>query len=760
METIKKTSIIELKNVYKGYKAKPNNVLILKNVNLSINKGEFVVVFGPSGSGKSTILNLILGLEKATQGDVILQGENINNLSEDELADIRKGGIGIVYQQPYWVKSLTVVENIALPLMLKGISKPDSIIKAQKILDSIGLLDWAEYHPHELSSGQQQKVSLARALVTEPSIIIADEPTGNLDYKSGQVVSMYLKELANAGKTVIMVTHNLDNLDFADRVVSILDGKVNNEYLISNENKTEVKNKLINEKPNSDSPKEKVLKKDLDVLINDQIKMYDSLNRGSLRSSFAGLYNILKSILLGLYLVIFNVIDSIFSIPHIPGFKTIRKSLNIFSRGIVNSIDRNSGGVSYFDIFKLSTKTLFAKRNRTIITIGGIAFGIGFTAFLISLGYGLEQLVISRSTQLEQLKQVEVYPPLGESVDIDETTIAAVSTINNVESVYPVINVAGKVNYQNSNIDVVVYGVSSNYLNSSGSTILKGGYFEEDKDLQSPSSYPVSYTINDQFSSERKAVVNQAFLDLIGLNIDNSVGKIFKLRYVPVNDQVPVDSSDLISYDYQISGIISSSESPVIYTPLSEVRKVGIDKYSQLRIVATNQSHVSDIRLRLNALGYRTSSVQDTVKQIESFFSSARLIFAAIGFVALFVGSLGMFNTLTVSLLERTKEVGLLKTMGMKSKEVRELFLSEAIIMGLYGGILGILIGLLGGYISSSIVSLISVLRGSSSLAVTYLPFSTALLIIIVSAFTGIATGFYPSRRATKISALDALRYE
>mgnify|MGYP005839642495 FL=1 len=126
----------------------------------------------------------------------------------------------------------------------------------------------------------------------------------------------------------------------------------------------------------------------------------------------------------------------------------------------------------------------------------------------------------------------------------------------------------------------------------------------------------------------------------------------------------------------------------------------------------------------------------------------------------MFVGSLGMFNTLTVSLLERTREVGLLKTMGMKSKEIREVFLSEAIIMGVYGGIVGIIIGVIGGYVISFIISIISVLRGYDGLTITYLPLTTAMGIILVSAFTGIATGFYPARRATKISALDALRYE
>lgn len=194
--------------------------------------------------------------------------------------------------------------------------------------------------------------------------------------------------------------------------------------------------------------------------------------------------------------------------------KNLRSSIANLFKGIVSSINQNKNSISYFDIFNLSLETLFSKRNRTIITIGGIAFGIGFTAFLISIGYGLEQLVISRSAQLEKLRQIEVYPPLGESITIDDASIAAIKSINQVEKVLPVINAAGKVNYQNSNIDVVVYGVQSDYLRLSDSVLVSGDYFKSNLNskVETPVSAPVSMpvAIESNFSSERKAVVNIA----------------------------------------------------------------------------------------------------------------------------------------------------------------------------------------------------------------------------------------------------------
>jgi ABC-type antimicrobial peptide transport system permease subunit len=621
---------------------------------------------------------------------------------------------------------------------------------------------WANYNPSELSSGQQQKVSLARALITDPEIIIADEPTGNLDYKSGQLITGYLKDLASKGKTVIMVTHNLDYVNYAERVINIFDGQVADDIQVGSSSVDDIKQSLIKErtKDSEDEP----IKKELDILIDEQSRIYESAKDKKRRISrlFINLKNTIVSILLGTLLVILKIVEYFLSFRFLPKFiKNLKNPLEKFCRMVVNLLNRNEGGINYFDVFTLSYHNLFAKRNRTLVTIIGVSFGIGFTAFLISIGYGLEQLVISRSAQLEQLKQIDAYPPLGESIKIDDESISNIRDINNVDQVLPVINVAGKVNYQNSNIDVVVYGVQSDYLDQSDFTLVAGEYYKSNENYLV--SYPVSApsTSTTVPSSDRNAVVNLAFLDLIGLSAENAVGKTFGLRYVPINSQgASEEIKQTVSEDYIVTGIISSNQSPIIYTPIKEVKKSGISDYTQVRIVTSNPDFVNLIRQQLNVLGYRTTSVQDTVSQIEGFFSTARIIFAIVGLVALFVGSLGMFNTLTVSLLERTREVGLLKTMGMKSNEVKDLFISEAIIMGVFGGLFGIVIGLLGGLLLSVILSAISVLRGFEPLNVTYLPFTTAVLIVLISALTGIATGFYPSRRATKISALDALRYE
>lgn len=223
-------SIFQAKNISKTFFVKAQNVTVLSDINMEVRKGEFLVIFGPSGCGKSTLLHTILGLELPTGGDVTFFGKSLyKNLDEDGRSDLRKGHIGMVYQQPNWIKALTVKENIMVPLRLAGMNSVLANSKAQEVLKLVGMTDWQDYIPTELSSGQQQKIALARAVVTNPDVLIADEPTGNLDFKSGQELMKLLSVLHQNGKTVIMVTHDLEYLSYAQRSLEMLDGHIVSE---------------------------------------------------------------------------------------------------------------------------------------------------------------------------------------------------------------------------------------------------------------------------------------------------------------------------------------------------------------------------------------------------------------------------------------------------------------------------------------------------------------------------------------------------
>lgn len=205
---------------------------------------------------------------------------------------------------------------------------------------------------------------------------------------------------------------------------------------------------------------------------------------------------------------------------------------------------------------------------------------------------------------------------------------------------------------------------------------------------------------------------------------------------------------------------VFSSSTPVVYVPFLDVRSLGVVNFSQLKVVTKETQDLPLVRRRIEAQGYVTHSVADTVAQINTLFATLKTVLALLGTVALSVAALGMFNTLTVSLLERTREVGLMKAMGMKSEEVKELFLTESMIMGLFGGLLGILLGFLLGKLLGIILSLFAIGKGVGLIDVSYLPLPFLLLVIGLSLLVGVGTGLYPARRATKISALNALRYE
>lgn len=222
----KKPPVIELRELTKRYGLGDAQHDALDAVNLRIQKGEFVAIMGPSGCGKTTLLNIIGLLDRADDGEYLLDGIPVASLSHAQHARIRSTKIGIVFQSFNLINRLTVLENVALPLSYKGISRTKRLERASSVLKTFHLQEREYYMPWQLSGGQMQRVAIARALVNEPSIILADEPTGNLDSRSSHVIMEELSELHKKGNTIIMVTHNPNLTSYASRVIHMLDGKI------------------------------------------------------------------------------------------------------------------------------------------------------------------------------------------------------------------------------------------------------------------------------------------------------------------------------------------------------------------------------------------------------------------------------------------------------------------------------------------------------------------------------------------------------
>jgi ABC-type lipoprotein export system ATPase subunit/ABC-type antimicrobial peptide transport system permease subunit len=747
--------IITSTNVWKSFETGDNYTTVLKDIALSIKKGEFVVLFGPSGCGKSTLLNTLMGLEHPDKGDIKFKGMEIWNLNSDDRAVIRKSDIGIVYQQQNWLKSLNVLENVAVIGSLLGVDKHKAEDIAMEKLKLVGMTHRAKYKPYELSSGEQQRISLARALMSDPSLIIADEPTGNLDVKSGLIIMNILKDLSKAGKTILTVTHNPEHFEFADRILFMIDGRIRKNINVTKDNIDEIKKGAVEEiekfvegtEKGEIEEKEKAPKPV--PYVEEPSKGKDKIKHALDSLKFLAVYTLSMLLLLLLYIPAY-ILDKIFLKKGKLSSRARDFIIKIFNvsegrkQGIVASINS-------WELGEISLSYLMEKKSRTIITVLGIGVGIGFITFLLSIGYGLEGLVIDEIAEIEEMRQVTVNPVVGSKVVLDEENYEIISNIDGVKDVHPLINVATTVYYKDSQTDIVAYGVNSNYLDVTKEIFLAGGNFDQ---------------------TEQEIVVDSNLLELLGLDTQDIIGEKFSLEFIPVDQEIDIVKAEEESslekvrgtYDdrveYTIAGVVDNGDSPVIFFPIDDAKKYGIENYSEVLVSLTDNSDMVAVRKEIETLGMETTSVMDTVAQVENLFKYLRIGLAGLGIIAFLIAVLGMINTLTVSLMERTREVGLLKSIGMRSNEVEKLFITESLLIAFFGGVSGILLGYLFGVGVSLIISVISVSRGGEYLAISKMPIYLIVGVIFVSVLIGFLTGLYPSKRAVKMSPLDALRYE
>lgn len=654
---------------------------------------------------------------------------------------------------------------------------------------------------------------------------------------------------------------------------------------------------------------------------------------------FISLLSIASFSLLLMVFIIVKAVRKVFSIKFMPGFikiPVIAVFDKLYSWSIKTLDNPSKKTIPKISLIELSIRNMKAKKTRTLVTVGGMSIGIAAIVFLVSIGYGLQNLVINRVARLDEMRQTEVVSQTGGKVKIDDKTLSDFSNLDGVEKVLPMIAAVGRVNYQNSVSDMAVYGVTSDFLNASAikpskgsifesneialdssflpvktsvdsteklgvygkifadvefsleagawipvyadpsdeSTLLgytkrldgqyygeeawgdsylgspagsfgytedneplgkwvradfllwlkqscdvsttgdcedgqylvfrdasnaqvsKTGYIKESNLLVVPSNIPSSRvsaaettaadvptsaydwvelesendlkavsntkTVELPSDTEKMAVVNRSMLKILNIDEADAVGKTFSTSFIIVGELLENASEKIESVPatYTIVAVTPDEKTPIFYAPFIDLRSLGVNNYSQVKVVAENQGKLSTIRKQIEAMGYSTQSVSDTVAQINTLFSTARTVLALLGLVALSVASLGMFNTLTVSLLERIREVGLMKAMGMKSHEVKNLFLTESMIMGLFGGILGISMGYVAGKLFGLLLSAFSLSKGAGFIDIAYIPYFFVMAIIILSLFVGVITGIYPAKRATKISALNALRYE
>ena len=359
----------------------------------------------------------------------------------------------------------------------------------------------------------------------------------------------------------------------------------------------------------------------------------------------------------------------------------------------------------------------------------------GFTPILDELGRHKWETVCLQSKDLQILSRLEFAEVLGESTE------SAALEISPAEAT------ASALTY-----DAVVIATSAGGL--------------EVVQLQSSDEASLVKKKSDVLKLDTplsgETVVSLGFLRLLNIPEKQAVGKTFKVSFIVVKNLMPeIEGRVLTSQvEYTIRGVVDDVDAQYMYVPFTDAQTIGIKNFSQVKVVFTDKDKMSKSRKAIETMGFKTNSTADTVSQIETLFANLRLLLGLLGMVALGVASLGMFNTLTVSLLERTREIGGMKTMGVVSDEIQDLFLAEAMIMGLGGGVGGLMLGEFIGRSLSFGISLIAIVNGQGYLSLTYVPPFLVFFILLSSFIVGMITGFYPAQRAKKISALNALRYE
>ncbi|MEF3691829.1 MAG: ABC transporter ATP-binding protein [Candidatus Moraniibacteriota bacterium] len=232
MEQINKKTAVKIENIKKSFHVGESDIPVLFGIDTEIYEGEFVMLVGPSGCGKSTLLHTIYGLEQPTEGEIYIDGEGIWSHTKNWRAHFRNEKVGFIPQQTFWIKSLSVIENMAIPEVIAGGSFHSGIEKAAKLIELVGMEKFADYRPYDLSGGQQQRIALARSLLLNPRFIIADEPTGNLDQKAGDTLLTLLQEINRKFNiTILMVTHDQSQYKFASRIIKMVDGKIISDEL-------------------------------------------------------------------------------------------------------------------------------------------------------------------------------------------------------------------------------------------------------------------------------------------------------------------------------------------------------------------------------------------------------------------------------------------------------------------------------------------------------------------------------------------------
>ena len=641
-------SLIECKNINRYFGSGANRVHVLKDVSLSIEKGDFVAIIGQSGSGKSTLMNILGCLDSATSGSYQIDGIETAKMEPDELAALRRERFGFIFQRYNLLGSLTARDNVALPAVYMGMGGKERSTRAEKLLQDLGLEGKVGNKPSELSGGQQQRCAMARALMNGGEIIFADEPTGALDTASGKNVIEIIQKLHKEGHTVIMVTHDPGIAAIANRIIEIRDGEI----------------------------------------ISDSSKN-----------------------------------------PEIPESK-------------IERIKEKSSWLFYYDqfveAFKMSVQAIMAHKMRSLLTMLGIIIGIASVVSVVALGNGSEKKILADISAMGT-NTISIFPGRGfgdrrsgriKTLTIDDAKVIAKQSY--VASATPQTNSGGTLTYRNTDLSASLYGVGEQYFDVRGLKLESGRLFDEGDVKEDAQVVVIDQNTKEKlFGADvnplgKTVLFNKRPLTVIGVmeKEENSFG----------NSDVLMLWSPYTTVMHQITG---ESYTNSITVKIKDDANTQVAEKGLTELLKTR--HGTEDFFMNNS---------DSIKQmVETTTGTMKLLISSIALISLVVGGIGVMNIMLVSVTERTKEIGVRMAIGARRNNILQQFLIEAVLICIIGGLVGV--GL------STLISLVF------NHFVTEFPMEisigSVIGAVVCSTAIGVAFGFMPANKASKLNPIDAL---
>lgn len=406
--------------------------------------------------------------------------------------------------------------------------------------------------------------------------------------------------------------------------------------------------------------------------------------------------------------------------------------------------------MKFGDLFNLSTRMFKARTSRTLLTVLGMSIGIGAILFLVSLGYGLQKTLLERITTSDSLLSLDISEAKSGIVTLDSETVKKIEAMPGVEEVSPAFQITTQGHIEDLSADLMVIGSKPSFLKLGGFKPTLGTLLMDNK----PNGIIISSSIAQVFGKSVEEMMGKevSFTFFIPAAADSVATDSGQQKQ---NEMTRVDSQK----KFTIVGVVDGQDN-IAYLNSLALDELKIEKYGQAKVKCKTNPEMTVVRDKILELGLIVSSLSDTVDQANQIFRVVQLVLMLFGVVALIVSAIGMFNTMTITLLERTEEIGIMKSIGASDGNISVMFFMESAIMGFLGGLMGVAIGWLGGFIFNTVINMVAVRFGGEKVSLFYSPLWFVLSIIIFSTVVGFLTGLVPARRASRIDPLDALRYK